>query len=307
MLHLDEKTPHLHIDYIPVADGYKNGMKTRNSISVALEKMGFGKSKNSINEWRIQERKILRAICEKYGMEIAEETKGRGKTFTPDEYKKIRDEAKEEIKAEPDFAEEIREYYIEENKADLVIEAQRQAEKAISEIKQALKETIRPLEGKIALEKRINAMTDGIKETTLFGKTTTTIKFDGTAEQAMTVLNAAKDRDNAKKAKDKAIADKETAVKELRDRKKQLDNREQGLNDREGKIAEREYSLDEKLKTAKGETQRYRQLYSQEKQSTTDLTSQLTHQKREAKRWEDNYNNLHRQYVQLKRSKGLEL
>ncbi len=31
VMHLDEATPHLHIDYIPVAHGYKNGMKTRNS------------------------------------------------------------------------------------------------------------------------------------------------------------------------------------------------------------------------------------------------------------------------------------
>lgn len=40
---MDEATPHLHIDYIPVADGYKKGMKTRNSISKALQQMGFEK------------------------------------------------------------------------------------------------------------------------------------------------------------------------------------------------------------------------------------------------------------------------
>ena len=61
---------------------------------MALQKMGFGKAKDSNNEWRIQERKILRELCEKYGLEISEETKGRCKTFTPDEYKNIRDEAK---------------------------------------------------------------------------------------------------------------------------------------------------------------------------------------------------------------------
>jgi|GEM_PF-5812117 len=41
VLHLDEKTPHLHIDYIPVADGYKNGLKTRNSQSVALQNISM--------------------------------------------------------------------------------------------------------------------------------------------------------------------------------------------------------------------------------------------------------------------------
>jgi hypothetical protein len=81
VLHLDERTPHLHIDYVPIAEGYKNGLQTRNSISVALQQMGFGKDKDSINRWRMQERQILREICERYGMEIAEETKGRGKSF----------------------------------------------------------------------------------------------------------------------------------------------------------------------------------------------------------------------------------
>ncbi|MCM1128250.1 MAG: plasmid recombination protein [Lachnospiraceae bacterium] len=41
VMHLDEATPHLHIDYIPVAHGYKNGMKTRNSLTKAFQQMGF--------------------------------------------------------------------------------------------------------------------------------------------------------------------------------------------------------------------------------------------------------------------------
>lgn len=36
VMHLDEATPHLHIDYIPVAHGYKTGMETRNSLTKAL-------------------------------------------------------------------------------------------------------------------------------------------------------------------------------------------------------------------------------------------------------------------------------
>ena len=61
-------------------------------------------------------------------------------------------------------------------------------------------------------------MMDSVKESTsILGKTTTTIKFDGTAEEAVTVLNAAKDRDIAKKAKDKAVAAKDKAIKEKND------------------------------------------------------------------------------------------
>ena len=35
-LHMDEATPHLHLDYIPVAHGYKTKMHTRNSLTKAL-------------------------------------------------------------------------------------------------------------------------------------------------------------------------------------------------------------------------------------------------------------------------------
>jgi len=95
--------------------------------------------------------------------------------------------------------------------------------------------------------------------------------------------------------------------KDMRDRKKALDSREQALNGREGEIEGKEKSLDNKLKKANSETQKYKQLYNQECSSTSDLISQLAHQKSEAKRWEGNYNNLYRQHVQLKRSKGLEI
>ena len=39
VLHLDEATPHLHIDYIPVGH-YKMGVDTQNGIAQALKEMG---------------------------------------------------------------------------------------------------------------------------------------------------------------------------------------------------------------------------------------------------------------------------
>gem|GEM_PF-2470252 len=95
--------------------------------------------------------------------------------------------------------------------------------------------------------------------------------------------------------------------KDLRDRKNALDSREQTLNDKDGELTARETSLDDKLKKSNGETQKYKQLYNQERDSKSDLISQLSHQKSEAKRWEGNYINLYSQHVKLKRSKGLEI
>ncbi|MBO6193322.1 MAG: hypothetical protein J6O00_03990 [Clostridiales bacterium] len=38
---MDEATPHLHMDYIPVAHGYKTGLFTRNSLAKGLQEMGI--------------------------------------------------------------------------------------------------------------------------------------------------------------------------------------------------------------------------------------------------------------------------
>lgn len=92
VLHLDEATPHLHIDYIPVADGYKKGMKTRNSMSKALQQMGFEKGKgrydNEVIDWEARERDYLMGLCRERGIEV--EIKGdKRDNFTLPEYKAV--------------------------------------------------------------------------------------------------------------------------------------------------------------------------------------------------------------------------
>ncbi|MFG6322882.1 MAG: plasmid recombination protein [Lachnospiraceae bacterium] len=74
VMHLDEATPHLHIDYIPVAHGYKNGMKTRNSLTKAFQQMGFAKAvskkQNETVAWQEREREYLTELCKEQGIEI---------------------------------------------------------------------------------------------------------------------------------------------------------------------------------------------------------------------------------------------
>lgn len=71
---MDEATPHLHIDYIPVAHGYKNGMKTRNSLTKAFQQMGFAKAvsrkQNETVAWQEREREYLTELCREQGIEI---------------------------------------------------------------------------------------------------------------------------------------------------------------------------------------------------------------------------------------------
>lgn len=84
VIHLDEHTPHAHLDYIAFADGYKKGMSRQLSIAKALEAMGYDKNcDNAIRDFTANERKIFREICEQHGLEIEKKEKSRGITFTP--------------------------------------------------------------------------------------------------------------------------------------------------------------------------------------------------------------------------------
>lgn len=74
VMHLDEATPHLHIDYIPVAHGYKTGMETRNSLTKALQQMGFAKAvskkENETVAWQQRERAFLTELCQEKGIDV---------------------------------------------------------------------------------------------------------------------------------------------------------------------------------------------------------------------------------------------
>lgn len=85
VMHLDEATPHLHIDYIPIGH-FSNGLDIRNAMAKALEEMGHGKGANAINRWRLKEWEVLHQICTAHGIEISEPKKSRGYSYTVQEY-----------------------------------------------------------------------------------------------------------------------------------------------------------------------------------------------------------------------------
>mgnify|MGYP001092825484 FL=1 len=101
VLHVDEATPHLHIDYIPIGH-YKRGVDTQNGLAQALKEMGYVEGGNTINRWRLAERDVLAEICRKHGIEISEPTQSRGYTYTVEQYKQHKDtiSALEQQKAE---------------------------------------------------------------------------------------------------------------------------------------------------------------------------------------------------------------
>ena len=91
VLHMDEATPHLHIDYIPVGH-YTRGQDVQNGIAQALKEMGYGTGKNAIARWRAAEVEVLNQICREHGIEPHTPEKARG-TLTVSEYKEQRIQA----------------------------------------------------------------------------------------------------------------------------------------------------------------------------------------------------------------------
>lgn len=104
-LHMDEKSPHLHIDYIPVATGYKSGMSKRNSLDRAMREMGFGKDNgktdrknNATKQWKERERQVLKKICISHGLKVSEEiATPKRESLSPNEYIKVKEKTKLEI------------------------------------------------------------------------------------------------------------------------------------------------------------------------------------------------------------------
>lgn len=89
-MHLDEASPHLHIDYIPVANGYERGLDTRNSLTKAHQNMGIpkgsGRTNNSTMKWQEREKEYLKEIAKNHNLEIINKKTDR-KHLTVDEYK----------------------------------------------------------------------------------------------------------------------------------------------------------------------------------------------------------------------------
>ena len=70
-LHMDEATPHLHIDFVPFTTGSKRGLDTRVSLKQALAAQGFKGGTRGDTEWSqwVQaEKEQLATVMERYGI-----------------------------------------------------------------------------------------------------------------------------------------------------------------------------------------------------------------------------------------------
>lgn len=71
-LHMDEATPHLHIDFVPFTTGSKRGLDTRVSLKQALAELGFKggtRGDTEWNQWVSSEKESLAVVMERHGIE----------------------------------------------------------------------------------------------------------------------------------------------------------------------------------------------------------------------------------------------
>ena len=88
-IHMDEASPHLHLDYVPVATGYSRGLEKRNSLDKAMKQMGFqpeqeSRKNNATKLWKENERAVFGEICRSLGLEVEPERKSERKSLTVD-------------------------------------------------------------------------------------------------------------------------------------------------------------------------------------------------------------------------------
>ena len=73
VIHMDEETPHLHLDFVPFATGQKRGLSTRVSLTKALEQQGGFKAEGKMNTscklWIDTEKQRLSELMHARGIE----------------------------------------------------------------------------------------------------------------------------------------------------------------------------------------------------------------------------------------------
>lgn len=84
---------HVHIDYIPVGDGFTRGMVTQSSLSRALEQQGFqsqGVNNTAQMQWEARENQFLSTLCAHAGYEVIH-GKGSKEHLDTATYKKVKE------------------------------------------------------------------------------------------------------------------------------------------------------------------------------------------------------------------------
>lgn len=189
VLHLDEQTPHLHIDYIPIATDYQKGLSVRNSLDKALKQQGVeGKSNKFENRtiaWQKGEKDHIEILMNARGLQRAEDKGLDQEHLTVNQYKAVVNEIKNEVKELPKQIEfkptlfdkekvTVNKKDLEqlEHRARLSLTHEKASKNLIAEIKEDKKETQEIIESKLNWAEKYNSMAlhDSVKAREEFEK-----------------------------------------------------------------------------------------------------------------------------------------
>ena len=136
VMHNDEwhGTPHLHIDFVPIGEGYKKGPEKQLGFERALACMGYTDRITAFYEWRDKEHQILKDICNCYGIETKtkaeEQADYRGETLPVDVYSNAMRDAKADAEVIKESA-KIEAKHIRENAKTEAEEMRAQAQETL--------------------------------------------------------------------------------------------------------------------------------------------------------------------------------
>ena len=136
-LHMDEATPHIHIDFVPFTTGSNRGLETRVSLKQALANQGFkgnGRGDTEWNRWILSEKKVLAQIMERHGIEW--EQKG-----THEQHLSVLDYKKQErAKEVAELNREIEEKQLEVKGLKATVEKIEEAKEILGDVEKQLDE-----------------------------------------------------------------------------------------------------------------------------------------------------------------------
>ena len=163
--HMDEETPHLHIDFIPFVTGSKRGMDTRVSLKAALDAQGFrGNSRGNI-EWK----RWVESEKEELAKVMANHKINWLKKGTHEKHLSVLDfEKRERAKEVKQLEEQIKEKDDEIVRKKRWIDLQLQTDKIIRESIEEKREEVKcvssELEDEKAEKEKIQKETDGLRQ-----------------------------------------------------------------------------------------------------------------------------------------------
>lgn len=146
-MHMDESTPHLHIDFVPFTTGSKRGLETRVSLKSALAQQGITGGTKYVTEWSVftrREKEQLAEIMERHGIGWKQLDTHEEHLSVLDYKKKMRTQEVEELSTELEALQESKES-VEENIADA-----RERYDALSDALGTMKNTVERVETEVS-------------------------------------------------------------------------------------------------------------------------------------------------------------